>query len=111
MLDQNVQPGGIPKTVEIMIDVDSALMGQALNNDAHIIIFNNIWDRTRLFLHSNFTLSRKYGYVCEVGESYHKLVKKYSILSDSFDIWFTIDGKTIFTPEIDSLVLELSFIE
>jgi hypothetical protein len=53
----------------------------------------------------------KYGYVCEVGESYHKLAKKYPILNDSFDIWFIIDGKNIFTPEIDSLILELSFIE
>jgi hypothetical protein len=76
MLDQNVQPGGIPKTVEIMIDAYSALMGQALNNDAHIITFYNVWDRKRLFLHSNFTLSMKYGYGCEVGESYHVFLVK-----------------------------------
>jgi hypothetical protein len=49
MLDQNVQPGGIPKTVEIMIDADSALMGQALNNYLHTITFYNVWNRKRLF--------------------------------------------------------------
>jgi hypothetical protein len=79
-------------------------LGQPQNNDAHTITFHNVWDRTRLFLHSNFTSSMKHGNVCEVGESYHKLVKKYPVLSDSFDIWFTIIGKNIFTPEIDSLI-------
>jgi hypothetical protein len=49
MIDLNVPPGGIPKTVEIRIDVDSALFGQPSNNDAHTIIFNNVWDRIRLF--------------------------------------------------------------
>jgi hypothetical protein len=43
-------PGAIPSTVDIMIDADSALLGQPPNNDAHTILFYNVWDRTRLFL-------------------------------------------------------------
>jgi hypothetical protein len=107
----NISPGHGKYTVEIMLDTDSALAGHPPNNDGHNIYIFNIWDKIKLFLHSSFSISMKDGYVCEVGESYHKLAKKYPMFSDSFDIWFTIDGKKIVTPEIDSFILELSFLE
>jgi hypothetical protein len=87
------------RTVEIMLD------------SVHSINFFNIWNKTTLFLHASFSNTVKYNYVCEVNESYHKLAKKYPMLYDSFDIWFRIDGKTVFTPELDSFVLELAFKE
>jgi hypothetical protein len=33
------------------------------------------------------------------------------MLYDSFDASFSIDGKTVFTPELDSFVLVLAFQE
>jgi hypothetical protein len=48
-----------------------------------------VWDIIHFFLHASFRES-KYNYLCENNDSYHKLVKQYSLLRDSFDVWFSI---------------------
>jgi hypothetical protein len=78
----NPSPIAVPSlsTVEIMFDIN------------HEINFPNLWDRVKLFMHTSFGNSIKNGYLCEVDESYHKLVKKYPLLYHNFELWFTIEG-------------------
>ena len=78
-----------------------------LNNN---MTFQTVWNRTRLFLRASFRIA-KFNYACEVKEDYNKLSKKYPILGNQFDIWLNSDDETLFTPEIDFFVLELSFKE
>jgi hypothetical protein len=61
-------------TVEIMLDI------------GHNIEFDNVWDRVKLFMHINFGNTIKNGIVSEVNESYQKLVKKYPLLYDNFEL-------------------------
>jgi hypothetical protein len=92
MLPPNSQ--GNPSSITIPSDETEEIM---LDGN-HSINFPNVWDRVKLFLHSSFGNTIKNGYVCEVNESYHKLVKKYPLLYDNFELWFTIDGgKNIYT--------------
>lgn len=102
-------PGQIQSetTLPIILDIESG----PGNNDGHDIYFEKAWDRIKLFFHASFSTGIKYNYACEAGESYHKLAKKYPMLYESFDIWFTTDGRKVFTSEIDSFVLELIFKE
>jgi hypothetical protein len=87
-------------SAEIMLDI------------GHSPEFDNVWDRVKLFMHANFGNTIKNGYLCEVNELYHKLVKKYPLLYDNFEVWFPIDGgKKIFTREMNSFILELTFKE
>jgi hypothetical protein len=72
--------------------------------------FRDVWGVDNLYLHSSFS-DKPFGYVCRANEKYNKLSKCFPIRDVGFDIWFTIDGKKLFTPEIDMLLLELSFKE
>jgi hypothetical protein len=58
------------------------------------VTINNIkalYSQSSLCFHASFS-DNPYGYVCQVNESYHKLVKKYPLLYGNFEIWFTVEG-------------------
>jgi hypothetical protein len=82
-------------------------------NRAHplMITFPNVYNVNDIYVHSSFS-NYPFGFVCKVNSDYHKLCKYFPMRDVEFDICFTIDGKKIiYTPEMDLLLLELSFIE
>jgi hypothetical protein len=81
--------------------------GISINHKLKII---NVPDISSLYFHASFS-DNSYGYVCRINESYHKLVKKYPLLYGNFEVWFTIDGKNLFRPQIQMILLELSFLD
>jgi hypothetical protein len=50
-------------------------------------------------MYASFGNTIKNGYVYEVNESFHKLVKKYPLLYDNFEIWFIIDEGKKYLPQ------------
>jgi hypothetical protein len=59
-----------------------------------------VLDIIQLFLHANFN-NAKYNNVSKNNELYHKLVKQYSLLQDSFYVWFCLNDTRLIAPEID----------
>jgi hypothetical protein len=70
----------------------------------------NIYEINSICFHTSFS-DNPYGYIWKINKSYHKLVKKYALLSGNFKVWFTIDGKKIFRPQIQMFLLKYSFLE
>jgi hypothetical protein len=86
-----------------------------LGNQTALIPFDAKYDYSfevldifQLFLHASFS-DAKYNYICENNESYHKLAKRYLLLYDSFDVWFSTNDMRLTTPQIDFYILELMF--
>jgi hypothetical protein len=61
------------------VAVPASLTAEIMLVDSHLPEFDYVWDRVKLFMHTSFGNTIKNGYVCEVNESYHKLVKKISL--------------------------------
>jgi hypothetical protein len=80
------------------------------NGNNPSVMFKTIWGRENLFLDTSFRTA-DYNYVCEVGEDYHTLAKKYPMTDNQFDILFCEDRKKLITPEIEQFVIELTFKE
>jgi hypothetical protein len=75
-----------------------------------MITFKDVWGVDNLYFHSSLS-DNHFGYVCRANKKYNKLSKCFPVKDIEFDIWFTIDGKKLFVPEIEMLLLELSFKE
>jgi hypothetical protein len=100
-----------PEDAYYLHDFESILIPIHLNIRQPVIItFRHVCGVDNLYLHSSFS-DKPFGYVCRANEKYNKLSKCFPIRDVGFDVWFTIYGKKIFTPEIDMLLLELSFKE
>jgi hypothetical protein len=61
-------------------------------NRGHTTNLRKVYNLHPLYFHASFS-DNLYGYVYKVNESYHKLVKKYPLLYNNFEVWFTIDGE------------------
>jgi hypothetical protein len=100
--------GILPGTIHYLNDNESKPIKIHQNRT---ITFKNIYIPKNVYLHSSFS-NNSFGFVCKINSDYHKLCKYFPMRDVEFDIWFTTNGKKIiYTPEMDLLLLEISFKE